>query len=538
MRNTFRNQVHTLKEYANRFDTTSQETKLQCLRNLSAMTFLVNKDLITYFETLLFLIAYPSNARQLFLSEKELLRITKFLKASGGKQNRLLSNSGMPYTQTVTRLSHDSVRWLLTHPDCTTTLHSFEEPSLQLNDVLRLSLTSLEKSETTAGLSNTCLMDILLVSKQQRLQFLVNELARLDHLPYIKDHLFDRLELFVCIIPRNKVFSKAYNRLPNTTTFFHQELLKKFEVTDILHRPLPSASITEEEKNEAIGVVKNSMTINARETDPTTFMEERSFRLYHLDRGISIAIYGMIPSRQLPLESYVGFTAFKNGFPAAYGGAWIFGERSNFGINIFESFRSGESGYIMAQLLRLYIQVFNIHYVEVEPYQFGLHNPEGIESGAFWFYYRFGFRPLDRYLLQIAKKEYEKIQTKRGYRTSHKTLIQFTERSIGLKLAKYIPPKVADITSKVTRMIQRTYNGNRLLAEIDCRQKFLTKTDIKELLTESENQVLTEVALWAEALNVKEIHRLDIMGEMIKTKPKDVFAYQSMIIRFFFPFGS
>ena len=30
----------------------------------------------------------------------------------------------------------------------------------------------------------------------------------------------------------------------------------------------------------------------------------------------------------------------------------------------------------------------------VKPYQFGKGNPEGLKSGAFWFYYRLGFRPV------------------------------------------------------------------------------------------------------------------------------------------------
>lgn len=96
-------------------------------------------------------------------------------------------------------------------------------------------------------------------------------------------------------------------------------------------------------------------------------MDERSFSLYELERGVTVAIYGMIPERQLPLESYVGFTLFKNGLPAAYGGAWIFGEYANFGINIFESFRGGESGYMMCQLLRVYKQVFNISFLKSKP---------------------------------------------------------------------------------------------------------------------------------------------------------------------------
>ncbi len=493
-----------------------------------------NKDLITYFETLLFIIAYPADASQLFLAEKELLRITMFLKINRKNQNKLFDNSGMPFTPIITRFSHDGVRWLLAHPYCNVTFNSFESPTLQLNEVLRLTLTSLEKSETTAGLSTMDLMDTLLVPEKDRLRFIINELARLDHLPFIKDHFFDRLELFVRVTPRDKLFSKAYNRLDFPSPYFNVEVLKKFEIKDVLNKSLPACKeMSEGERETVTSVIKNAMAVTGRETDPTTFMAESSLRLYHVERGISVAIFGMIPSRQLPLESYIGFTAFKNGFPVAYGGAWVFGERANFGINIFESFRNGESAFIMAQLLRVYKHEFKLCYFEVEPYQFGLDNPEGITSGAFWFYYRFGFRPLDKTLGQKANEEYEKIKTKTGYRTSHKTLISFTESSIGLKLSKSIPPAVIDITTKVTRMIQRMYNGDRNLAERDSRTKFLLKTKITTANDEYQNQVLTEVALWAEALAIKDAHHLDLLRQMITAKPEDVYAYQDLVINFF-----
>jgi len=466
MRNSFRHLVSILKAGANRFDTKSIEAKHQYLMILSKTALLHNLDLISYFEALLFLIAYPADEKQLALAEKELLRITVFLKKYRNKVSKLPDHSGMPFTKTTTRFSHDGVRWLLSHPHCTTELHSFEYPLLSLNEVLGLTLPSLERSVTTMGLNNLELLDALKVSKTRRLSFLVNELARLDHLPLIKDLLFDRLEVFVRITPKDKSFSKAYNRLPRSTTFFTQTLIKKFDAHPILNEPLTSqATLSKQELQAVILVVKNSMAITARETDPTTFMEESSFRLYHLERGISIAIYGMIPSRQLALESYVGFTAFKNGFPVAYGGAWVFGERASFGLNVFETFRGGESGYIMTQLLRVYKNVFSVHYFEIEPNQFGLDNPEGIASGAFWFYYRHGFRPLDRHLRQKAEKEFDKMQSRKGYRTSEKTLILFTESSMVFQSDNYTPLRVSEIFSAVTRMIQQLYEGNRSSAE-------------------------------------------------------------------------
>jgi hypothetical protein len=58
----------------------------------------------------------------------------------------------------------------------------------------------------------------------------------------------------------------------------------------------------------------------------------------------------------------------------------------------------------------------------IDPYQVGYENEEGIESGAFWFYRKLGFRPTDPEVLQLTEKEERKIATRKGYRTSARTL--------------------------------------------------------------------------------------------------------------------
>jgi len=534
MRITFQNQFAALKEILNLFDPASNQVRLSCLKNLHALPLRLSNDLPDYFEALLFILAYPANSVQRSLAEKEMLRLTRFLQKAGKEINKLPRNTGIPFTPTITRFTHDKVRWLMTHPHCTVSLDAFVDPSHTLNDVLKLTLPTIERAETTAGLENLDLMDSLKIPATKRLWFLVNELARLDDLPYIKDHLFDRLEPIVRVTPKDRTFSKAYNRLPVSETYFHQDLLKKIDPSQIVNQPVPApVELDEIRKEEVIRVIKNAMVLTARETDPCTYMEEGSLRLYPLERGISIAIFGMVPARQMPLESYVGYTAFKNGFPVSYGGSWIFGPLANFGINIFKPYRSGESAYIMAQLLRVYRNVFRLSYFEVEPYQYGLDNPDGIASGAFWFYYRFGFRPLDKRLKGIAEKEAEKIKSRKGYRTSPKILTDFTGSNIALNLGGRIPQKVAEIAVRVTGMIQRNYKGNRILAETDCRQKFMMKTGISQPATSTENHVLTEVALWAEAMHIEEKAQQLLLADMIKTKPKDVYAYQDVLLRFF-----
>ncbi len=199
----------------------------------------------------------------------------------------------------------------------------------------------------------------------------------------------------------------------------HQkDIVKKFDVAGLIDTPLPAPrAMSPAERDEAILVLKNTMALTVRETDPCTYLEPGSLRIVDLERGLACAIFGMTPDRQLPLESYVGFTLFKNGLPVAYGGSWIFGPRAAFGMNIFEPYRGGESGTMMAQVLRTYRQTFRVDYFEVDAHQFGLDNPDGIASGAYWFYHRHGFRSIAATLDALAASEKARIERRPGYRS-------------------------------------------------------------------------------------------------------------------------
>jgi hypothetical protein len=66
--------------------------------------------------------------------------------------------------------------------------------------------------------------------------------------------------------------------------------------------------------------------------------------------------------------------------------------------------------------------VLGVTCVSVYPYQIGLDNEEAIESGAFWFYRKLGFRPGRPEMLRLAEREERKIAATPGYRTSARTL--------------------------------------------------------------------------------------------------------------------
>ena len=57
----------------------------------------------------------------------------------------------------------------------------------------------------------------------------------------------------------------------------------------------------------------------------------------------------------------------------------------------------------------------------IDPYQIGLENDEAIESGAFWFYRKLGFRCTDPHIEQMAQREEKRMAMKPGHRTSTRT---------------------------------------------------------------------------------------------------------------------
>jgi len=542
MKLNFTTLIRHLREIANQFDEASNSKKKKLLKTISKIKVPVHKSISDYQHLLLFLAAHPFEEKFDYLVKSETERLAISIRKMSKKDRAKFDNSGLPFTKTQASFTHDLLKILDTKKELNLSYHSSEEENIELNSILSFTLPDIEKDHTSAGMTQEDLWKTLGVREKDRLSFLLGELNKLNEIPFIKDYLVDKFNLFVNVEPTDKKYSKLFNQVPLEKKYFHTDILKRFNHVELMNTPLPDPKkLSDVEIERMIEVMQTSLYLLERETDPCTFIDRNSLRYYELERGISIAIFGMIPERQMSMESYVGYTLFKNGYPAAYGGGWIYGTRSLFGINIFEQFRGGESGYILMQLLRTYKQAFNLSYFEVEPYQYGLDNPEGIESGAFWFYYRYGFRPLDKTLNKLANSEFEKIslrpthsstrsaQAPKVYRSSKTTLSKFTESNIGLQLGESVPPKVTDLRAKITKMIAQKFDNNRTKAIDYCVNELRRKIEIKKDLNKFEEIVLNDLALTAEALQIKRSEKLNLIEKMIESKPIDLYSYNLLL---------
>jgi hypothetical protein len=154
---------------------------------------------------------------------------------------------------------------------------------------------------------------------------------------------------------------------------------------------------------------------------------------------VEIFLMGLERDRRLPLRA--GFAGFivKNGVPVGYIEGLAFFERMEIGFNIYYTFREGESAWIFGRVLRLLNQVYGVTSFSIDPYQLGHENPEAIESGAFWFYRKLGFRPTSAAVERLLRTEEARIASDPSYRSSPQRL----ERLVTGNLLYEIDPKCA-----------------------------------------------------------------------------------------------
>ena len=239
-KNKFVRCLQSLSAIAANMDEDANLAKKDLLQTLGSMVLPAGRYLPGYHDTLLFLCAYAGNAGLRRLAENELSRITLHLKKNyAAIKKSLPQNSGLPFTETITSFSPDLLGWSLEQKDCTLSFDSFYNPKLTLNEVLNITLPSLLKAETTAGLGPGDLLEVLGLKPSQYLEFVHGQLEALKEYPQAKDLLSYGLNLFVQVIPKSKQFSRSYNRIPHQPVYYHQDMLKRFDHVQLMNDPLP-----------------------------------------------------------------------------------------------------------------------------------------------------------------------------------------------------------------------------------------------------------------------------------------------------------
>lgn len=202
--------------------------------------------------------------------------------------------------------------------------------------------------------------------------------------------------------------------------------------------PLPGVEVLS--RREALRVIdcaRAALAARCREVNAMTYPNADEVWWCELGEGVALAVIGIAPAHRLALETNTGYLLLSNGIPIGYGGVTPLFRQANTGINIFDPFRGGEAAYLWTQLLRAFHTLYGSRRFVINAYQFGAGNAEAIRSGAFWFYYRLGFRPADAAIAKQASREASRLAADRMHRSDARTLRALASCDLHLDLPGY-----------------------------------------------------------------------------------------------------
>jgi len=309
------------------------------------------------------------------------------------------------------------------------------------------------------------------------LQLLLEVFARTGLPAETRDWLFESLALPILWRPRGAARTLA--RVPSRRVFFHTAGLERGagDLVEALTSRLPRLAPAPRALADAlVNLARVAMATRQRELHAFSYPNPDDVWLADVGRGLRLAFIGIEPDFRLPLEGYYAFLALKNGVPVSYGGGWELFGTLDFAVNVFASFRQGESAYLATQLLRAYRRIFGMRTIVVDRYQLGHESTEALRSGSFYFYHRLGFRPRDPAVIRVLDTERAKIAADPAYRSPVPVLKRLAADEVFLPLpGGHAAPeqrlRATEVSALVARAIARDFGGDRIRAARDSAER-------------------------------------------------------------------
>src|SRR6202167_2320874 len=284
--------------------------------------------------------------------------------------------------------------------------------------------------------------------RQHPLPWLLNRFAQLPLADRPRAELYDSLRLPLRWKLENLKLSRTRHWTRPRRFYFHDgPLIQRSEVSLSHELALPAPKL--EKLSFAAGesvmdAVREVMAVRYRELYGTTLGDPRTVVRADLGRGVIMHFWGLPPTRRLPLRAYLAGYTLKNGVPINYVEAIGLCEWIEVGFNTFYTYRQGETAWIYAQALRCLGALTAAKCISIYPYQIGQNNDEAIDSGAFWFYRKLGFRPGRKDLQKLCEEEEQKIAKNRQHKTPAKILKRLAEahmfyKVVSLQAQSFVP---------------------------------------------------------------------------------------------------
>ena len=396
------------------------------------------KALIQLHDTLLFLRAFPQSAKVVELADELLAAI----ESQVAKFNAVVADaaalddesvSGIAGTTIRNSWTYELARWLVErHGAAIHAEWDLDEQYRHMATILPNFMPLLaDDSFVEADTPYLRWMEAAAGAKDKELGWLLRSFERLPASRLDRTSLYDALGVNLAWNLGGSSASRTLARRPVSRYFFHDApLLQRKQVSladELDSAPLKLQKLSRAEGAKIVDMARDALAVRYRELHGSTYADPNYAFEANVGRGVQMFIWGLDAEWRLPLRAYYAGFTLKNGVPVNYFEAIGLFEWIEVGFNTFYAFREGETAWIYSKILHLLHQRAGVTCFSVYPYQIGQDNEEAIQSGAFWFYRKLGFRPGRPDLLAIAEWEEKKIADDPRHRTSARTLRKLAE---------------------------------------------------------------------------------------------------------------
>ena len=255
--------------------------------------------------------------------------------------------------------------------------------------------------------------------------FLIRRFAAMRVEPFVREKLYEDLEVPLRIEPSASTPSRTRAKhAPRRIVYQRAEPRRgRPSLRREIHRsPLAVRAVTPREGQRLIDLAREAMITRSRDLWAFQHADRNDVRLIDFGGGLQFACMGCVPERRLVLEGLYGFLTIRNGVPIGYVlSSSLFGS-TEVAYNVFDTFRKAEAGYVFGCVMAMVRHLFGSDAFSIDPYQLGYGNPEGLQSGAWWFYYKLGFRPRNVEVRRILRGELQRMKADPTHRSGAGTL--------------------------------------------------------------------------------------------------------------------
>jgi hypothetical protein len=436
------------------------EKKIELLSQLGRASLRTAAQVERLHELLCVMRAYPDNADVLDKTEKLLARFAR--RTDLASQKDRLEDSGMAGTDIHYRFFWPTARWLAAHwPDRLIIDWDEVEDPAPLSAALAVLVTPIEASWLRVLKPSPREALARMAVNTTDATFFVQAVEAMPGDDFTREAFYDSTGLPLILKASRETPSRTMARYPGVKVHFRSTApisTRPDLRTELDQSPLSIRVVTPKEGSTLIDLARSAMVTRGRDLDAFAYGDPGDVRLIDDGDGLAWAMIGIVSERRPILRAAYGYLILRNGAPVGYVQSDTLWRCVDLAFNTFSTFRGVEAAVVLGRTMAMLRYVFDATSFTLEPYQLGDGNDEGLASGAWWFYYRLGFRPRNPRVRALAKAELKRMKHKPGHRSSPATLAELAKDYLyfewsGVRAPRW--PRLAALGSEVARRSQQ-----------------------------------------------------------------------------------